>query len=268
MSAILKVNNLTYSINDQIFFKDFNMEVEDKKITSIIAPNKSGKTMLTKIISAIYPTNDICILDDIFLNKKNVLNYLTKLGIVTNDFNKPFLFKKVKDELAYPLINLGYKEHIINKKINKISKFFEIDSLLNKNIDSLNKSLQQKILIIISLVHDPKLLILDDAFSNMNSTDQNFMLKKLKELNEDGLTILNITSKLDTIYNSHIVYVLSNFQIELKGTVLEIFEKDSYLRKIGLNIPFIIDLSLKLKVYNLIDQIYFDRKSLEDNLWK
>ena len=102
----------------------------------------------------------------------------------------------------------------------------------------------------------------------MNSTDQNFMLKKLKELNEDGLTILNITSKLDTIYNSHIVYVLSNFQIELKGTVLEIFEKDSYLRKIGLNIPFIIDLSLKLKVYNLIDQIYFDRKSLEDNLWK
>ena len=102
----------------------------------------------------------------------------------------------------------------------------------------------------------------------MNSTDQNFMLGKLKELNEDGLTILNITSKLDTIYNSHIVYVLSNFQIELKGTVLEIFEKDSYLRKIGLNIPFIIDLSLKLKVYNLIDQIYFDRKSLEDNLWK
>lgn len=43
MSAILKVNNLTYSINDQIFFKDFNMEVEAKKITSIIAPNKSGK---------------------------------------------------------------------------------------------------------------------------------------------------------------------------------------------------------------------------------
>ena len=97
MSVILKVNNLTYSINDQIFFKDFNMEVEAKKITSIIAPNKSGKTMLTKIISAIYPTNDICILDDISLNKKNVLNYLTKLGIVTNDFNKPFLFKKVKD---------------------------------------------------------------------------------------------------------------------------------------------------------------------------
>ena len=53
-----------------------------------------------------------------------------------------------------------------------------------------------------------------------------------------------------------------------RDEVLEIFKKDSYLRKIGLNIPFIIDLSLKLKVYNLIDQIYFDRKSLEDNLWK
>ena len=263
MPSILSVNNLNYKS-----FKNFNLEIEKNKITSIIAPNKSGKTMLTKILCAIIPTDDVCLLDGISLNKQNVLNYITKTGVATNDFNNQFLFKKVKDELAFPLLNLGYPEHIINKKIIKISKFFEIENLLNKKIDSLNKSLQNKLLIILALIHDPKVLILDDIFLEMNKIDQEFMLKKLRELNKDGLTILNITSKLDTIYDSDIVYVLNNFQIETSGGVLEILEQDNYLNEIGLQIPFIIDLSLKLKFYDLIDKIYFNIKDLEVDLWK
>ncbi|MBQ8472122.1 MAG: ATP-binding cassette domain-containing protein [Bacilli bacterium] len=263
MPSILSVNNLNYKS-----FKDFNLEIEKNKITSIIAPNKSGKTMLTKILCAIIPTDDVCLLDGISLNKQNVLNYITKIGVATNDFNNQFLFKKVKDELAFPLLNLGYPEHKINKKIIKISKFFEIENLLNKKIDSLNKSLQNKLLIILALIHDPKVLILDDIFLEMNKIDQEFMLKKLKELNKDGLTILNITSKLDTIYDSDIVYVLNNFQIETSGGVLEILEQDNYLNEIGLQIPFIIDLSLKLKFYDLIDKIYFNIEDLEEDLWK
>lgn len=263
MPSILSVNNLNYKS-----FKDFNLEIEKNKITSIIAPNKSGKTMLTKILCAIIPTDDVCLLDGISLNKQNVLSYITKIGVATNDFNNQFLFKKVKDELAFPLLNLGYPEHKINKKIIKISKFFEIENLLNKKIDSLNKSLQNKLLIILALIHEPKVLILDDIFLEMNKIDQEFMLKKLKELNKDGLTILNITSKLDTIYDSDIVYVLNNFEIEKTGNVLEILEQDNYLNEIGLQIPFIIDLSLKLKFYDLIDKIYFNIEDLEEDLWK
>lgn len=268
MSTILSVNNLTYTINEKTFFENFNLSIASEKITSIIAPNKSGKTMLTKILCAILPTDNVCVLDGISLNKKTVLNYITKLGIVTNDLNSPFLFKKVKDELAYPLKNLGYPEHKINKEILKISKFFQIEDYLNKNIMTLSPSLRSKLQIIISLMHKPKILILDDAFLEMDTTTQTFMLEKLKELNKDGLTILNITSQLDTIYDSDKVYVMHDFKIEKEGSVLDIFKFDSYLNEIGLTIPFIVDLSLKLKLYNLIDKIYFDITKLEDDLWK
>ena len=117
-------------------------------------------------------------------------------------------------------------------------------------------------------MHDPKILILDDAFNNMNNETKNFMLEKLSILNKDGLTILNITSNLDTIYDSNQVYLLNNFKLENLGSVLETFEEDNYLRQIGLEIPFIIDLSIKLKFYGLIDKIYFNLEELEEDLWK
>lgn len=268
MSSILSINNLTYEVADKKTFDKFNLTINEGEFVSIIGPNKSGKTMLTKILCAIIPTDDICVLDGISLNKTTVLEYITKIGVVTNDINSPFIYNKLKDELAYPLLNLGLTEHKINKKIQKISNFFEMENLLNKKISTLTLSEKAKILIMLALIHNPKVLVLDDIFYNMDYNDQIFILNKLAELNKDGLTIINITSKLDTIYNSSKVYVLNDFKIEYEGSTLEILEKDSYLNRLGFSIPFIIDLSLKLKFYNLIDKIYFDLNKLEEDLWK
>lgn len=264
---LFKIDNLNYEIDEKIFFKDFNLEIESGEYVSIIAPNKSGKSMLTKIICAIIPTTDFCILDNISLNKENVLRYIKEIGIVINDIENPFIFKKVKDELKYPLENLGYNAYQINKKITKICNYFEIEDLLNKNINDLNKSEKSELLIILSLIHEPKLLVLDDSFNNMDSSTKKFMLQKLQELNNDGLTILNITSKLDTVYNSSKVYVMDKFKIISEGETEKILKKDSELLKIGLEIPYIIDLSLKLMSYGIIDKIYFNDYELENAIW-
>ena len=267
MASIFSIKNLVFSYENTSMFNDFNLEIEEGKFISIIASNQAGKTTLTKLLCAIIPTNDKFILDGISLNKGNVLNYLTKIGLVFNDTNF-FLTKRVRDELAYPLLNLNMKDHKINQRIDEITDFFDISNLLGKKIIDLTYSEKKKLLIIISLIHNPKFLVLDDAFLGMNEKDKIFMLTKLKELNNKGLTILNITSQLDTIYESDMVYVLNNYQLEKEGSPIEILEQDSYLNKLGLTIPFIVETSLKLKFYNLIDKIYFDIKSLEEDLWK
>jgi len=264
---LFKIDNLNYQVEDKIFFKDFNLEIENGEYISIIAPNKSGKSILTKIICAIIPTTDFCILDDILLNKENVLKYITKIGIVTNDINNPFIFKKVKDELKYPLTNLGYSDYQINKTISKTCDFFNINDLLNKNIEDLTKSDKSKLLIVLALIHNPKLLVLDDAFNSMNRETRVFMLNKLKELNSNGLTILNITSNLNTIYDSSKVYVMNKYKLVNEGEVDEILKGDSKLLKMGIEIPYIVDLSLKLISYGLIDKIYFSYDKLESALW-
>ena len=91
--------------------------------------------------------------------------------------------------------------------------------------------------------------------------------EKLKKLNEKGLTIINITSDLETIYDSNKVYLLNNKSIEELGNVEQVFQEDNYLRKLGFKIPFIIDLSIKLKFYGLLDKIYYNLEALEENLW-
>ncbi|MBR3661025.1 MAG: ATP-binding cassette domain-containing protein [Bacilli bacterium] len=264
---LFTVNNLNYNIDDKIFFKEFNLGIEEQEFVSIIAPNQSGKTMLTKLLCAIIPTYDMFILNDISLNKENVLEYIEEIGIVTNDIKKPFLYKKVREELEYPLENLGYSNYKINRLINNISEFFEIEDLLNKNIDSLSQSDQSKLLIILALVHKPKLLVLDDAFNNMDEDTREFMLKRLYNLTENGLTVLNITSNLNTIYKSDRILVMKDFKIEKEGSVEEILKQDSYLTKIGLSIPIVVELSLKLMSYDLLDKIYFNMEELESSLW-
>lgn len=268
MKSILSIKNLTLKLDDKVFFADFNLEIEENSITSIIAPNRSGKSLLTKLIAGIIPTNSNITVDDIILNRKNVLDYITKIGIVTNDLNQEFLFKKVKDELAFPLLNLGYPEHKINKRVLEIANYFEFTNLLNKQIIKLTTFEKQKLLIALSLIHKPKILILDDAFLELNNEEQSFLLKKLKELTKENLTILNITSKLDTTYLSNRILILNNFKIIKDGTPIEIFSDNDYLKELGFNIPFLIDVSNKLKFYNLIDKVYFDLQELEGVLWK
>lgn len=268
MLSILSIKNLSYKLEGKTIFQDFSLEVKEKSFTSIIGPNGCGKTLLTKIICAIFPTVNVCMVDNISLNKKTVLKYITKIGVVTNEFKTPFLFNKVNDELVYSLSNLGYSENKIEKNIAKIIKKFDMEEILDKNISDLTDSTKSKLLIVLSLLHNPKILILDDAFANMTKNDKKMVLKRLLELQKRGLTILNITSNLDTIYPSDTVYVLKDFKLDKPKTVEELFNDTSYLRKIGLSIPFVVDFSLKLKQCGLIEKIFFDLEKLEEELWK
>ena len=268
MIPIFKIDNLNYKLDDKKSFKDLNLEINSGDYVSIIAPNRSGKSVLTKIICAIIPTTGVCCLDDILLNKENVLKYITKIGIVTNDIKRPFLFKKVKDELSFPLENLGYSNRKIKSIISKFSRLFEFNNLLNKNINDLGRIEKSKLLIVISLLHEPKLLVLDDAFNEMDNKTKVFMLKKIKELNENGLTVLNITSNLDTVYDSNRIIIMNNCKLEKEVTLEEILKNSNDLEKIGIEIPYIIELSRKLMKNNIIEKMFFSLDDLESALWK
>ena len=143
-----------------------------------------------------------------------------------------------------------------------------MENILEENINNLSESTKSKLLIIISLLHNPKILVLDDIFNNMNNKDKEFVISKLIDLNKKGLTIINLTSNLESIYPSDYIYILNNFKIEKKVSINELLEDDNYLRKLGINIPFPLELSLKLNKLNIIDKPYFNLKDLEDVLWK
>ena len=92
------------------------------------------------------------------------------------------------------------------------------------------------------------------------------LLKYFKE--EENMTIIMTTDNLEETLYSDYLYILNDGKILLQGKPLDVLKEDNTLNKLGLNIPFMIDLSVKLKDYDLIDSIELDMDKLVNKLWK
>ena len=76
-----------------------------------------------------------------------------------------------------------------------------------------------------------------------------------------------ITSQLECNLLSNYTYIISNGEVVIEGYPMEVLEKDNIINKAGLNLPFMMDLSVKLRDYDLIKQIELDMDRLVDTLW-
>ena len=85
-----------------------------------------------------------------------------------------------------------------------------------------------------------------------------------------GMTIIMTSSSLEeTIYTvNSTLYILDNGKIISSGDIFEVLSNDSLINKAGLELPFMVDLSVKLKYYNLVDKIFLNPVRLVDTIWK
>lgn len=169
----------------------------------------------------------------------------------------------------YPLINLGYPKIIIERKIKKILEELRLESLYNKNIKDLDSSTKQLLLFIISLLHNPKVLLIDDSFLLLNNNYKKIIFNYLMKLKKNkDLTIVYFTSNMDNVLGSDYLYLLDNFKIIESGRPLTLLSDDKLFYESNLEVPFMVDLSTKLKMYGLIDNLYLDMEELVDKIWK
>ena len=90
----------------------------------------------------------------------------------------------------------------------------------------------------------------------------------LRRYNKKGMTIINATSDSnEALYGDNVV-ILNGGKAILVGSKEEIFNEEKILDKAGIKMPFMIELSDKLKFYDLIDKTYFDEEKLVDELWQ
>ena len=95
------------------------------------------------------------------------------------------------------------------------------------------------------------------------------MINLLRTLQlETGISIVMTTSNLNIALESDYLLIISEKKILLEGEPLSIIEKDNVLNKIGLELPFMVDLSVKLMDYNLVEKTELDIDRLVDNIWK
>lgn len=269
MNEIIRIQDLNFSYGRKKVFSSFSMSIKKGSFVAVVGPNKSGKTTLTKLIAGLLPSKDSIVLKHQYLDSKEIKDTASTIGIVLSDVENGFFKEEVYQELAFPLENLHYPKGKIEKRIKEVCAFLGIENLLDKRTSRLTSSEKKKIFFALSLLHRPKLLLLDNPFAGFTEEEREKYLHILKELNEkEKMTILLFSNNLKDALESSYLYILNDGKIMVEGSPLLVMQEEKILNQIGLELPFMVDLSLKLQFYEVFDHMELDMDRMVNTLWK
>lgn len=262
MDNILLIKNLNY----KSIFKDLNLNIKKNTFNLITGSNKCGKTTLIKILSGLIEIKDTCFYNSRDITKLKSLEYATNFSSIIFTGIFKFTFSTLDQELLYHLdkVNLTISER--KMKYKHLVKIFELDNYMYEDINNLSYFDKIKGLVMCSVIRSPKVLLLDNILDDLSDNEGQQIIESLKHIG--GMTVIIGSSRLNLSEKFDYIHVIDKGQVVLSGETFDILKEDSTLNKIGLSLPFMVDLSLKLKYYGLIDDIILDMNRMVDNLWK
>jgi ABC-2 type transport system ATP-binding protein len=206
MDALLSLQNLRKYYATQKAVDDISFTIERGSIFGLLGPNGAGKTTLLRMITGIfYPDGGDIILDG---RPFDALHDIQKIGYMPEERG---LYKKMKiGEQALYLAQLkGLSKAEATEKIKYWFKKFEMESWWNKKVEDLSKGMSQKLQFVITVLHEPKLIILDEPFSGLDPVNANLIKDEIYALAKKGATIIFSTHRMEQVEEicDHIILV-------------------------------------------------------------
>ena len=232
VSGLLSIRDVSFAYpeSDMMVLQDINLEVQAGETVALVGRSGAGKTTLTNLIARFYDTGSgsVCLdgrdLRDIKLN-----SYRSLLGIVEQDV---FLFDgTIRENIAYAKRNTSTSQIIEAASAAAADQFIEqlpdgYDSIIGERGVKLSGGQRQRIAIARAILADPKILILDEATSNLDSESERLIQNSLSELLQDR-TAFVIAHRLSTIAGADKIVVLED------GRILEVGSHDQLLKEGG-----------------------------------
>ena len=214
---ILEIQNLKKYFATQKAVDDISMNIEQGSIFGLLGPNGAGKTTLIRMITGIfYPDSGDILLKGKKFNPETDAKYI---GYMPEERG---LYKKMKiGEQALYLARLkGLSKNDAMVKIKDWFKRLEMESWWNKKVEDLSKGMGQKLQFVITVLHEPDLIILDEPFSGLDPVNANLIKDEIYRLAQNGTTIIFSTHRMEQVEEicNHIVLVNKGKKI-LDGTV-------------------------------------------------
>jgi ABC-2 type transport system ATP-binding protein len=219
MNHLLEARNLKKYFATQKAVDDISFEVAEGSIFGLLGPNGAGKTTLIRMITGIFFPDS----GDILFDGKpfNALKDVERIGYMPEERG---LYKKMKiGEQAMYLAQLKGLSH--SEATRLIKEWFvklEMESWWNKKVEDLSKGMGQKLQFVTTVVHNPKLIILDEPFSGLDPVNSNVIKDEIFNLAKNGATIIFSTHRMEQVEEicDHIVLVNRGKKI-LDATVKE-----------------------------------------------
>ena len=219
MNPILEVKNINKQYANHVALKDVSLVVEPQKIFGLLGPNGAGKTSLIRIINQITGPDSGVVL---FNGEKLAPKHVDYIGYLPEERG---LYKKmsVGEQVMYLAQLKGLKKADAKQKLKEWFIKFEIESWWDKKIEELSKGMQQKVQFIVTVLHEPKLLILDEPFSGFDPINAQLIKNEILELRDKGATIIFSTHNMGSVEElCDNIALINKAEKLLDGTVKDI----------------------------------------------
>lgn len=224
--GIITCKNISKTFGDYKALDDINLDIPEGGIFGLLGPNGAGKTTLIRIINRITIPNS----GEVFFQGRHMTDAdVEKIGYMPEERG---LYRKMKvgDQVLYLARLRGMSHADAMTELKKWFVRFGIESWWNKKIEELSKGMAQKVQFITTVVHRPKMIIMDEPFSGFDPVNAQLIREEMLRLNQEGATIVLSTHNMQSVEE-----LCSGIGLINKSRLVESGSIDDIRRKYGTN---------------------------------
>lgn len=193
--ALIECKNVCKNFGTKVALDNVSLNVPEGKIYGLLGPNGAGKTTMIRIINRITIPNS----GEVLFNGRPITQRdVEKIGYLPEERG---LYRKMEvgDQAMYLAQLKGMSEKDARAELKKWFVKFGIQDWWKKKVEELSKGMAQKVQFITTVVHKPSLMILDEPFSGFDPVNAELIRKEIKELKEQGATIILSTHNMESV---------------------------------------------------------------------
>ena len=265
----IETQNLTFTYGEGTPFKitaldNVNISIEKGGFVAIIGHTGSGKSTLVQHLNGLLKASSGEVLLDgknIHSSKQTLFDARFRVGLCFQYPEYQLFEETVYKDIAFGPTNMGLSKAQVDERVRNAAKYVGIpDEMLSKSPFDLSGGEKRRVAIAGVISMEPEILILDEPTSGLDPMGREQILDLIKKYREQtGKTVVIVSHSMDDVARfATKVIVMNGSKVEMTGSVDDVFEKASRLREIGLSVPQITEIFIKLreKGYNVSEKIY------------
>lgn len=269
MKNSIVLENISVAYKEKQVLENLNWKVKNNSFTVLVGKNGCGKTTLLKAMLGLLKMEGTVRIKDILLEKATREEIYHAIAVVFDNVHANFLCETVMAEFKMILKNKGMKEKERKEKIEEICSTLHITELQNRMITHLSGGEKQLVAFAAAMMIEPEILLLDEPFTMVDSVMKDFLMNFLKEYQKKHkITVILITNDVEDVVYGTDIAILDHGKIKKYASKKGMLKDEKLWKEAHLELPFMADLSLKLKYYGLVEEPILEIDKMVKYLWK
>ncbi len=239
--SIISLENVNFSYDKKHnVLKNVSLSVEKGEYVAVIGHNGSGKSTLAKLFNGLLVPDSGSVVVDGFssADKKSLFEIRKRVGVVFQNPDNQQVASIVEDDIAFGPENVGLPREEIGERIEFALTAVGMEKFRKSSPARLSGGQKQRIAIAGVLALKPEVMVLDESTAMLDPKGRKEVLSVVKKLKEEqNVTVVNITHYMEEVVDADRVIVVSDGEIVMAGTPVEIFAEKEKLQTLGLELP-------------------------------